>query len=86
MTNEQLYLAIGLPVVVNAAVIGMLMVYLTGQFGAINTRFEDTKETLRAEMALGFERLTNKLDHLAGEVATLRELFAAHLREHHGVK
>jgi hypothetical protein len=79
-------LAIGLPVVVNAAVIGLLMVYLTGQFGAINTRFEDTKETLRAEMALGFERLANKTDHLADEVGTLKEMFASHLREHHGVK
>jgi hypothetical protein len=58
-----------------------------------NSRITEVKETLRAEMALGFERLGNKIDHLAGEVATLKdevatlkEMFAAHLREHHGVK
>jgi hypothetical protein len=51
-----------------------------------NSRVSDAKETLRAEMALGFERLSNKLDHLAGEVATLKDLMATHLREHHGVK
>lgn len=51
-----------------------------------NSRIMEVKETLRAEMALGFERLGNKIDHLAGEVATLKEMFATHLREHHGVK
>ena len=39
-----------------------------------NSRITDTKETLRAELALGFERLSNKIDHLADEVATLKEL------------
>lgn len=43
----------------------------------------ETKQTLRAEMTLGFERLSNKIDHLAEEVATLKELMSAHMREHH---
>lgn len=51
-----------------------------------NSRISDAKETLRAEMALGFERLGNKLDHLAGEAATLKELLSTHLREHHGIE
>jgi hypothetical protein len=51
-----------------------------------NSRVSDAKETLRAEMALGFERLSNKLDHLAGEVATLKEMISTHLREHHHIK
>src|ERR1700683_2289375 len=53
----------------------------------------ESKQTLRAEMGtlrsameLGFERLTNKIDHLAGEVATLKELLSSHIREHHNVK
>jgi len=45
-----------------------------------NSRISEAKETLRAEMALGFERLSNKIDHLAGEVATLKELLSSHLR------
>jgi len=35
-----------------------------------NSHMSEAKETLRAEMALGFERLSNKIDHLAGEAAT----------------
>ena len=44
------------------------------------------KRRKSAEIALGFERLGNKIDHLSGEIATLKEMFAAHPREHHGVK
>jgi hypothetical protein len=51
-----------------------------------NRGITGAKETLRAElgeMTLGFERLSNKLDHLAGEIATLKELMSTHMREHH---
>lgn len=58
-----------------------------------NSRITEAKETLRAEMGalradmrLDFERVTNKIDHLAGEVATLKDLMSTHLREHHNVK
>jgi hypothetical protein len=58
-----------------------------------NSRITEAKETLRAEMGtlradikLDFERLSNKIDHLAEEVATLKDLLSMHLREHHGVK
>ena len=51
-----------------------------------NSRISEAKETLRAEMALGFERISNKVDHLAGEVATLKELMSIHMREHHDLK
>jgi hypothetical protein len=37
-------------------------------------------------MELGFERISNKVDHLAGEVATLKELMSTHMREHHNLK
>jgi hypothetical protein len=58
-----------------------------------NSRITEAKETLRAGMGtlradirLGFERLSNKIDHLAEEVATLKDLLSMHLREQHGVK
>jgi hypothetical protein len=51
-----------------------------------NSRIWEVKETLRTEMVLGFERLSNKVDHLARDVATLQELMSSHLREHHNIK
>ena len=53
---------------------------------SVDSRIIDTKESLRAEMALGFQRLENKIDHLAGEVASFKDMFSLHLREHHGIK
>ncbi len=61
MTDQQL-----LTLCISIAVPLALLIYS-------NSRVTDAKETLRAEMALGFERVNNKTDHLAGEVATLKE-------------
>jgi len=48
------------------------------------------RQILTIEMALGFERmsgridqLSNKIDHIAGEVATLKILMENHMRDHH---
>jgi hypothetical protein len=78
MTDLQI-LTIVVPIVLSILLPLSMLIYS-------NSRITEVKETLRAEMALGFERLGSKIDHLAGEVATLKEMFAAHLREHHGVK
>lgn len=43
MTNLQLYLAIGVPVLVNAAMFALLMLHL-------NTRLDDLKELWRSEL------------------------------------
>jgi ABC-type polysaccharide/polyol phosphate export permease len=57
MTNTQLYLAIGLPVLLNAAMFGLLLVYL-------NTRFQDLKDLWRAELRRVEEVLDARLKHL----------------------
>lgn len=74
MTDQQV-----LTICVSLAIPFAMLIYS-------NSRVSEAKETPRAETALGFERLGNKIDHLAGEVATLKEMFEAHLREHHGIK
>lgn len=40
MTNVQLYLAIGIPILVNAAMFGLLVMYINARLDAINQRFE----------------------------------------------
>ena len=40
MTNAQLYLALGVPVLLNAAMFGLLMAYMNAKFDAVNQRFE----------------------------------------------
>ena len=40
MTNEQLYLAIGVPTLVNAAMMGLLIAYINAKFTAVDERFQ----------------------------------------------
>ncbi len=57
MTNVQLYLAIGIPSLVNAALIGLLLAYMSARFDGmekrfdgINQRFDDMRDLWRAEL------------------------------------
>ena len=57
MTNIQLYLAIGVPLLGNAAMFGLLMLYING-------RFQDAKDVWRAELHRVEEVLDARLKHL----------------------
>ncbi len=64
MSNVQLYLAIGVPMLFNAALIGLLIAYINSRFDAvaarfdaiehrfeaINQRFDDMRDLWRAEL------------------------------------
>ena len=41
VANQQLYLMIGIPALANAAMMGLLMVYLRFKFQAIDRRFDE---------------------------------------------
>ncbi len=71
MSNEQLYLSIGVPCVVNVALIGLLMAYINARldsmekrFDALNTRFDDMRDLWRAELGRVEEVLDARLKHL----------------------
>lgn len=75
MTNLQLYLAIGVPVVVNTVVsvlvytllsarIGDLDRRMSDGFAAINQRFDDMRDLWRAELGRVEEVLDARLRHL----------------------
>ena len=64
MTNEQLYLAIGIPTVINAALTALLMVYINARFDAIHKRFDDMRDLWRAELHRVEEVLDARLKHL----------------------
>jgi hypothetical protein len=44
MTNEQLYLVIGAPMLFNAVLIGLLVAYINAKFDGVNTRFDGVNE------------------------------------------
>lgn len=50
VTNQQLYLAIGVPMLFNVVLIGMVVAHFNRRFDDLNTRFDDLRELWRAEL------------------------------------
>jgi hypothetical protein len=76
VTNRQLYLAIGIPMIFNASVLGLVVVllnakfdarfdWLNARFDAIDKRFDDMRDLWRAELRRVEEVLDARLKHLA---------------------
>jgi hypothetical protein len=78
MTNLQLYLAIGVPMLFNAILFAVLMAYINakfvgvngkfdgvnGRFDALNQRFDDMRDLWRAELRRVEEVIGARLKHL----------------------
>jgi len=71
VTNEQLYLAIGVPTLINAAMMGLLIAYINAKFSAVNERFlsvdrrfDELRDLWRSELHRVEEVLDARLKHL----------------------
>ena len=64
VTNTQLYLAIGVPLVFNGLMFIIMLAYMNTRFEAINRRFDDLRDLWRAELRRVEEVLDARLKHL----------------------
>lgn len=78
MTNQQLYLVLGIPMLFNAGLFGVLMAYMNAKFGAVDAKFDsvyqrfasiekrldDLRDLWRAELRRVEEVLDARLKHL----------------------
>jgi hypothetical protein len=75
MTKVQLYLAIGVPILANAALIGLLLAYINARFDGVNDsinqrfdgvnqRLDDMRDLWRAELHRVEEVLDARLKHI----------------------
>jgi hypothetical protein len=64
VNNTQLYLAIGVPILANAALIGLLLAYLNAKFENVSQRFDDMRTLWLAELHRVEEVLNARLRHL----------------------
>ena len=64
MTNEQLYLAIGVPMLFNAILIGLLWSTMSSRFDGIGKRFDDMRDLWRAELHRVEDLLDARLKHV----------------------
>ena len=68
MTNVQLYLSIGVQLVFNSVLIGMLLMYMDRRFDAVNQRFDDMRVLWLAELHRVEQVLDARLTHLEKEL------------------
>jgi hypothetical protein len=78
VTNEQLYIAVGIPMLFNAALSGFVIAYINARFGkveskfegidkrldAIDRRFDDMRDLWRAELRRVEKVLDARLKHI----------------------
>ena len=78
VTNEQIYILIGIPMLFNATLIGLVMAYINARFGkvesrfdavdsrfdAVDRRFDDMRDLWRAELRRVEEVLDARLKHI----------------------
>jgi hypothetical protein len=71
VTNEQLYLAIGIPMLFNATLIGLVVALFNSRFtgidkrfDAVDKRFDDMRDLWRAELRRVEEVLDARLKHI----------------------
>ena len=83
MTNEQLYLAIGIPMLFNAALLGVLIAYINAKFSAVDERFKSVDERFKS-IDQRFTSLDKRLDDLRdlwrAELHRVEEVLDARLR------
>jgi hypothetical protein len=73
VTNEQLYLAVGIPLLFNATLLGLIVVLVNARFDGVNARFDaidkrfdDMRDLWRAELRRVEEVLDARLKHIEG--------------------
>ena len=79
----QLYLAIGIPALLNMGVIGLLVAYMNAKFEAVNQRFTAVDQRF-ASMDQRFDRLDQRFDDMRdlwrSELHRVEEVLDARLK------
>ncbi|HMD48956.1 MAG TPA: hypothetical protein VKG79_07655 [Bryobacteraceae bacterium] len=71
MTNEQLYLAIGIPTLLNAAMMGLLITYINAKFSGWDDRFQSVDRR--------FDAVDRRFDSIDQRFDDMRDLWRAEL-------
>jgi hypothetical protein len=64
VTNEQIYILVGVPMLFNATLIGLVVALFKTRFDGIDKRFDDMRDLWRAELRRVEEVLDARLKHI----------------------
>ena len=80
MTNMQLYLAIGIPILSNAALIGLLLAYINAKFDGVNAKFDSINAKFDAKFDGVNQRFDDMRDLWRAELHRVEEVLDARLK------
>jgi hypothetical protein len=76
VTNEQLYIAVGIPMLFNATLIGFVIAYINARIGKVEAKFD-----ARFEITEGrFQAMDRRFDAIDRRFDDMRDLWRAELR------
>ena len=76
VTNEQLYIVIGIPMLFNATLIGLVIAYINAKIGRLESRFDSKFEIIGTR----FEAIDRRFDAIDRRFDDMRDLWRAELR------
>ena len=91
MTNQQLYLAIGIPILFNAAIAGLIIAYINAKIDATNARIDALQsstnariDALQSSTLQGFRAIDQRFDDMRdlwrAELHRVEEVIDARLK------
>ena len=84
VTNQQLYLAIGIPMLFNAGLIGLLLAYINARFtgaeNSVNQRFASMQQYMDQRFAAMDKRFDDLRDLWRAELHRVEEVLDARLK------
>ena len=80
VTNVQLYIALGIPLVINAGLIGLMMAYMNANLEGLETRFEARFEMIDRRFQAIEQRLDNLRDLWRAGLRRVEEVLDARLK------
>jgi hypothetical protein len=79
VTNEQLYILVGIPMLFNATLIGFVIAYINAKFGKVESRF-DAVDARFESVNVRFDAVDRRFDGIDRRFDDMRDLWRAELR------
>jgi hypothetical protein len=79
VTNEQLYIVIGIPMLFNATLIGLVIAYINAKIGRVESKFDSVNSRFDAVNAR-FDAVNARFDAIDRRFDDMRDLWRAELR------
>jgi hypothetical protein len=86
VTNEQLYIVIGIPMLFNATLIGLLIAYINAKIGRVESKFDGVNSRFDSVAARfdavnsRFDGVDRRFDAIDKRFDDMRDLWRAELR------